>query len=116
MFACFVNNERPLLKRNVISSIILARAKRQFLQNAGRPAADPTAGEDASSRKSHDKKILRQVLGVLRRMSEAANERKDRSPVYFAKFRQRRVHLLRAAVRVDAGKHNAPACRFETTV
>ncbi len=49
-------------------------------------------------------------------MSYAANEREDRSPVYFAKFRQRLVHLLRAAVRVDAGKHNTPACRIETTV
>src|SRR6266487_6227749 len=66
--------------------------------------------------KHHDKKILCQVLGVWRRMSQAANEREDRSPVYFAKFRQRLVHLLRAAVRVGAGKHNAPACRSETTV
>ena len=66
--------------------------------------------------KHHDKKILRQVLGVLRRMSQAANKREDRSPVYFAKLRQRRLHLLGAAVRVDAGKHNAPACRVETTV
>src|SRR2546430_16123717 len=53
---------------------------------------------------------------VRRRMSQAANEREDRSPVYFAKFRQRLVHLLRGAARVDAGKHNAPACRSETTV
>ena len=66
--------------------------------------------------KHHDKKILCQVLGVRRRMSQTANEREDWSPVYFAKFCQRRVHLLRAAVRVDAGKHNAPACRIETTV
>src|SRR5206468_6868336 len=66
--------------------------------------------------KQYDKKILCQVLGVRRRMSQAANEREDRSPVYFAKFRQRPVHLLLAAVRVNAGKHNTPACRSETTV
>src|SRR6185312_12240889 len=66
--------------------------------------------------KHHDKKILCQVLGVWRRMSQAANERKDRSPVYFAKFRQRRVHLLRVALRIGAGKHNAPPCCSETTV
>src|SRR5678815_6159169 len=58
--------------------------------------------------KHHDKKILCQVLGVLRRMSHAANEREDRSPVYFAKFSQRSVHLLSVAVRVGARKHNAP--------
>src|SRR4029077_6149612 len=66
--------------------------------------------------KHNDKKILCQVLCVLRRMSQAANEREDRSPVYFAKFRQRRVHLLCAAVIVDAGKHNTLSCRIETTV
>ena len=65
--------------------------------------------------KHRDKKILRQVLGVRRRMSPAANESEDRPPVYFAKFRQRLVHLLLVAVRIGAGKHNAPACRNETT-
>jgi hypothetical protein len=64
----------------------------------------------------YHKKILGQVLGVLWRMSQAANKREDWSPVYFAKFRQRRVHLLHAAVGVNAGKDNAPACRIETTV
>jgi hypothetical protein len=49
-------------------------------------------------------------------MSQTANEREDRSPVYFAKFRQRQVHLLRAAVLVDAGEHNAPACGIKTAV
>ena len=66
--------------------------------------------------KHNDEKILCQVLGVRRRMSQAANEREDRPPVYLAKFRQRGVHLLRVAVRIGAGKHNAPACRVETTV
>ena len=49
-------------------------------------------------------------------MSQAPNEREDGSPIYFAKFRQRLVHLLRTAVLVDAGKHNAPARGSETTV
>ena len=53
VLVCFVNYKSPLLKRNVVFLKILARAKRQLLQNAGRPAADPTAGEDANSRKSH---------------------------------------------------------------
>jgi len=49
-------------------------------------------------------------------MSQAANEREDRSPVYLTQFRQRCVHLLRVAVGVDARKHNAPARRIETTM
>ena len=65
--------------------------------------------------KYRDKKILRQVLGIGRRMSLAANESEDRPPVYFAKFRERLLHLLRVAVRIGAGKHDAPACRKETT-
>jgi hypothetical protein len=48
-------------------------------------------------------------------MSLATNESKDRSPVYFTKFRQRLVHLLVVAVRIGTRKHNAPACRNETT-
>ena len=43
--------------------------------------------------KHNDEKILCQVLGVRRRMSQAANEREDRPPVYLAKFRQRGVHF-----------------------
>src|SRR5947209_17239804 len=65
--------------------------------------------------KHRDKKILRQVLGVRRRISPPANESEDRSPVYFAKFRQRLVDLLLVAVPVGAGNYNAPACREETT-
>src|SRR5262249_25552036 len=48
-----VSNKSSLLKTDLVFLNVLAQAKRRFLETAGRPAADPTADEDANIRRSH---------------------------------------------------------------
>jgi hypothetical protein len=61
----------------------------------------------------HHKKILREVLGVLGRITTSGDESKNRPPVYAAKLGECRTGFLLFAFGAGTGKNKAPACRDE---
>ena len=61
----------------------------------------------------HDKEILREILGILGRITAPGDESKNRPPIDAAELGKRCAGVFLSGLRVGAGKNEAPARRDE---
>ena len=78
-----------------------------------KPSTTPIGTLEETTFKHHNKKILRQILGVGNGIALLADESENRPPINFAKLGECFARLLLVAARIRTGQDNAPPRRHE---